>query len=395
MKTPRVAIIEAKRTPIGKFLGAFRLLSAVDLGVSIVTGLLERAGAAAGDVDQLIFGNARQAGGGPNPARQIAYRAGIPQEVPAYTVNMACASGLKAIALACDAISAGRASCVVAGGTENMTRVPFLLDGARFGYRLGHAQLIDGMYRDGFMDPLSELLMGETAEVLAEEYGIGREEQDRYAISSQRRVEGARKDGLFAEEILPVTATDGRGSTVEVCEDEHPRSGVTMEGLAKLAPVFSKDGTVTAGNASGITDAAAALLLVSEEEVARLGKKPLGFVRDHTMVGVDPRRMGIGPVPATREILQRNDLTLDDVGLVELNEAFAVQVLACLRDLELDHERVNVRGGAISLGHPIGATGARIVVTLLHEMNRREAQTGLATLCVSGGLGMSLLIDKN
>ena len=390
---PRAAIIEAKRTPIGKFLGAFKSQSAVDLGVSIVTGVLERSGVAPGEVDEVIFGNARQAGGGPNPARHIAYRAGIPQEVPAYTINMACASGLKAIALAHDAITSGRASCVVAGGTESMTRVPFLLDRMRTGYRLGHGQLIDGMYRDGFMDPLSELLMGETAEVLADEYGIGREEQDRYALMSQERVADAVRGKVFEQEILPVTTAAGRGKTAAVTADEHPRSDVTMEGLAKLRPVFSKDGTVTAGNASGITDGAAALVLVSEDKTG--GKKPLGFVRDYTMVGVDPRRMGIGPVPATREILERNGLRLDDVPLIELNEAFAAQVLACHRDLELDLSRVNVRGGAISLGHPIGASGARIVVTLLHEMKRRQVDTGLATLCVSGGLGMALLIDKN
>jgi acetyl-CoA C-acetyltransferase len=392
---PRVAIIQAKRTPIGKFLGAFRNTSAADLGTSIVTGVLDLAGVGGREVDEVIFGNARQAGGGPNPARQVAYRAGVPQESPAYTVNMACASGMKSIALGADAIAMGRASCVVAGGTENMTRVPHMLDRARLGYRLGHATLIDGMYRDGFMCPLSELIMGETAEVLADEYKITREEQDRWAKMSQDRVEAARGDAVFAEEILPVEAKDDRGKPFSVEEDEHPRSGVTMESLAKLPTVFSKEGTVTAGNASGITDGATALLLASEEKATTLGVTPLGYVLDYVTVGVDPKRMGIGPVPATRQILDRNGLALDDIPLIELNEAFAAQVIACQRDLEFDTERVNVRGGAISLGHPIGATGARIVVTLLHEMIRRDVKIGLATLCVSGGLGMAMLIGRD
>jgi acetyl-CoA C-acetyltransferase len=392
---PRVAIVAAKRTPIGKFMGAFRNTTAVELGVSVTRGLLDIVGIEPQEVGEVIFGNARQAGGGPNPARQIAYGSGIPQQVPAYTVNMACASGLKTIALGVEAITMGRASCVVAGGTENMTRVPFLLDRARTGYRLGHGRLIDGMYRDGFLCPLSDMVMGETAELLADEYGITRGEQDRYALLSQHRVESARRDGVFAEEILAVTATDGRGKPFVVEEDEHPRSGVTLEGLAKLPPVFKKDGTVTAGNASGITDAAAAVVLASEDKSEDWGSNPLGYIRDYVAVGVDPKRMGIGPVPATKQILERNGLRLEDMPLIELNEAFAAQVLACQRDLEFDEERVNVRGGAISLGHPIGATGTRIVVTLLHEMSRRGVERGLATLCVSGGLGMALLIESN
>ena len=392
---PRVAIIAAKRTPIGRFLGAFRNTTAVELGTSITASVLDLAGVQPRDVDEVIIGNARQAGGGPNPARQIAYKAGVPQTAPAFTVNMACASGLNAIALGADAIRLGRASCVLAGGAENMTRVPFLLDRARLGYRLGHARLIDAMYQDGFGCPLSDMLMGETAEVLAEEYGITREEQDRWALMSQHRVEAARAEGIFAEEIVAVAAKDDRGQPVEVAEDEHPRSGVTLEGLAKLPPVFKEDGGVTAGNASGITDAAAAVILTTENQAKAWGKEPLGFIRDFVTVGVDPARMGIGPVPATTRILERNDLRLEDVPLIELNEAFAAQVLACQRDLGFDTERVNVRGGAISLGHPIGATGTRIVVTLLHEMKRRDVDRGLATLCVSGGLGMALLVERN
>ena len=391
----RVAIIEARRTPIGRFLGAFRNTSAVDLGTSLVTSVLDRCGVPPADVDEVIIGNARQAGGGPNPGRQIAFRSGIPKEAPAYTVNMACASGLKAIALGADAIRLGSASCVVAGGSENMTRVPFLLDRARLGYRLGHAKLIDGMYRDGFSCPLADMVMGETAEVLAEEFAISREEQDRFALTSQHRVEQAVTEGVFEEEIVAVEAADDRGKPVRVERDEHPRSGMTMESLAKLPPVFRKEGTVTAGNASGITDGAAAVVLVSEEKASKLGVKPLAWIRDYVAVGVDPQRMGIGPVPATKQLLKRNRLDLKDIPLIELNEAFAAQVLACHREMDFDLERVNVRGGAISLGHPIGATGARIVVTLLHEMRRRDESLGLATLCVSGGLGIALLLERN
>lgn len=391
---PRAAILEAKRTPIGKFLGAFRNTSAPDLGTSIVGGVLRNSGIASQDVDQVIMGNARQAGGGPNPGRQIAYRAGVPQESPAYTVNMACASGMKSIALAADAIALGQASCVVAGGTESMTRVPFLLDRARFGYRLGHAPMLDAMYHDGLHCPLADMLMGRTAEILAGEYNITREEQDQWAVMSQNRVEAARGERIFVEEILAVDAKDDRGNMTTITEDEHPRSGVTIGSLAKLPPVFEESGTVTAGNSSGITDGAAALVLVSEETAKAMGKKPLGYVRDHVSVGVAPERMGIGPVPATRQILERNGLKLGDIPLIELNEAFAAQVLACQRELEFDSEAVNVRGGAISLGHPIGCTGARIVVTLLHEMIRRDVGLGLATLCVSGGLGMAMLIER-
>lgn len=393
---PRVAILEAKRTPIGRFLGAFRNTTAADLGTSIATGVIERSGVDPAEIDAVVFGNARQAGGGPNPARQIAWRAGVPQEAPAWTINMACASALHSIALAADSIVLGQALCVLAGGTENMTRVPFMLPKARLGYRLGHAPMVDGMYRDGFDCPLSGLVMGQTAEILAEEYNISRDAQDAWAMMSQNRVEAARAEGVLAEEIIPVDAKDDRGNTVIVSEDEHPRSGVTMEVLAKLPPVFSETGTVTAGNASGITDGAAALLVASEEKAKAMGKRPIAYVRDYVAVGVDPRRMGIGPVPATKQLLDRHGLTLNkDIELIELNEAFAAQVLACEHDMKFDREKVNVRGGAISLGHPIGATGARFVVTLLHEMRRRDAKLGLATLCVSGGLGMAMLIERD
>jgi len=393
--TPRVAIIEAGRTPIGKFLGAFRNYSAVELGTSVVEGVLSRAGVSPEGIDELIFGHARQAGNGPNAARQIAVAAGIPREIPSFTVNMACASGMKSITLGADAIVLGRASCVVAGGTENMTRVPYLLERARLGYRLGDAPLVDGMYRDGFMCPIADMIMGETAEVLAEEYDISRHEQDEWATMSQNRAEAAAEKDLWHDEILPVTAPDDRGRPVLVEADEHPRAGMTVEMVAKLPPVFSKDGTITAGNASGITDAAAAVVLMSEERAREEGRQPAAWIRDHVSVGVDPKRMGLGPVPATRLILERNKLTLDDVPLIELNEAFAAQVIACQRELGFDSDKVNVNGGAIALGHPIGATGARIVVTLLHEMQRRDVELALATLCVSGGLGMALLVERS
>jgi acetyl-CoA C-acetyltransferase len=388
----RVAILEAKRTPIGKFLGAFRNYPAVKLGAHIAREALASSGTAPERVDEVIFGHARQAGCGPNPARQVLVGAGVPESVTAMTVNAACGSGLKALALAADAIRLGRAERVLAGGMENMSLVPFLLDRVREGYRLGHARLVDDMYRDGFLCPLCDMVMGETAEVLADEFKITREEQDRWAVMSQNRAEGAQQKELFKEEIVPVTLDGGRGEMITVSDDEHPRAGVELPSLAKLPPVFKKDGTVTAGNASGITDGAAALVLASESGAS--GRDVLGWIRDFVAVGVEPRRMGIGPVPAVRQILERNQLRLNDVDLIELNEAFAAQVIACERELNFDRDRVNVNGGSISLGHPIGCSGARIVVTLLHQMRRQGARRGLATLCISGGMGMAMLIER-
>ncbi len=390
----RIAILEAKRTPIGRFLGAFRNTPPVDLAAAVSGRVLELAGVDPGDVDEVIIGHARQAGSGPNPARQVAFKVGVPRESPSSTINSACASGLQSMIMAADSIRLGRARCVLAGGMENMTRTPFMLDKGRLGYRLGHARLIDGMYKDGFMCPISDMLMGATAEVLAKEYEISRDEQDRWAMLSQSRVEAANKQGLFADEIVPVTATDDRGKELTVDADEHPRSGVTMEALARLPAVFDKEGTVTAGNASGITDAAAAVVLASEERAKEFGTTPVAYIRDAVITGVEPRRMGIGPVPATRMVLERNGIALDDIAVIELNEAFAAQVIACQRELEFDSGRVNRNGGAISLGHPIGCTGTRIVVTLLHEMKRMDAALGLATLCVSGGLGVAMLIER-
>jgi acetyl-CoA C-acetyltransferase len=345
------------------------------------------------DVGELIFGNARQAGGGPNVARQILCGSGIPDAGTAYTVNMACGSGLKSVQLAAESVRRGDVRIAVAGGTESMSRLPFLLEGFRAGYRLGHAPVVDAMYRDGFDCPMAKKPMGATAETLARRYSIPRAEQDEYAALSQQRCEAARKAGRFADEIAPVTVEGRRGATV-IDADEHPRDGVTAAALSKLPPVFEKDGSVHAGNSSGITDGAAALLVMSAEEAKRRGYEPLARMREYVAAGVDPEVMGIGPVPAVTELLRRRNLTLADFDLIELNEAFAAQVLACDRELNFDRARLNVNGGSIALGHPIGATGARILVTLLHEMRRRGSRRGLATLCVSGGLGLALEVER-
>lgn len=389
-----VVVTHALRTPIGRFCGAFAELTAADLGTSVVGALLERARLDPAAVGELIFGNARQAGGGPNVARQVGVRAGIPVEVPAWTVNMACGSGLKALALAVEGIRVGRTEIAVAGGTESMSGLPFLLPRMRLGYRLGHAPVVDGMYQDGFLCPLSKMLMGETADKLGREYGIGREAQDAFALESQRKAGAAAQAGRFAAEIAPVRVP-GRKGEVTVDADEHLRPKTTAEGLAKLPPVFDAEcGTVTAGNASGITDGAAALLVMSEARAESLGLEPLARVGETAQAGVPPEVMGLGPVPAVRALERRNGLAASDYDLIELNEAFAAQVLACARDLELPMQRINVNGGAIALGHPIGATGARIVVTLLHEMARRGARSGLATLCISGGLGLATAFER-
>ena len=388
-----VYVLSAVRTPIGKFGGAFASLTAAELGGAAARAAIERSGLPAAAVDETIIGHARQAGGGPNTARQVSRRAGLPDAVPAFTVNKACASSLKAITLGALTIAAGENDVVLAGGTECMSATPYLLPRVRFGMRMGHAELVDAMYRDGFLCPLCGQLMGETAETLAREYGILRAEQDAYAAESQRRAGRAKAEGRFRDEIVPVSVAAKRGDVL-VSEDEHPRPDTTAEALAKLPPVFDPQGTVHAGNSSGITDGAAALVLASEEEVARAGVEPLGRVAAWTSAGVDPARMGIGPVPAVRALLEKTKLTLADVDLVELNEAFAAQVVACARDLPLELAKVNVNGGAIALGHPIGATGARIATTLLHEMRRTGAQRGIATLCVSGGMGMAVLFES-
>ncbi|MGE5322172.1 MAG: thiolase family protein [Actinomycetota bacterium] len=388
-----VFILSAVRTPIGKFGGKLAGLASPELGVVAATAALERAGVQGSQIEETIFGCARQAGNGPNPARQISIRSGVPQESPAYTVNQACASGMKAIALGSQEISAGNMDCALVGGTESMSRVPYYLDGGRWGYRLGNQELVDGMYRDGFLCRICNLVMGETAEILADQYKIGRDEQDQFALCSQQKAENAIKAGRFKDEIVPVKLQTKKGEEL-FAQDEHPFLGATLEKMAKLPPVFSKTGTVTAANSSGITDGASAMVLAGEEFVKKNALKPLARIIAATSAGVDPRTMGIGPVPAMAKLEKKTGLKLNDFDLVELNEAFAAQVIACDRELHLDPDKLNVNGGAIALGHPIGCTGTRISVTLLHEMIKRKANRGVATLCVSGGMGMALALER-
>jgi acetyl-CoA C-acetyltransferase len=389
-----VYLAGAVRTPIGRFGGTLAEWSAADMGVAVAPESLRRARLDPDQIQESIWGSARQAGGGPNVARQITYRAGVPETVPAFTVNQACGSGLRAIILAAQEIMLGRARAVLAGGTESMSRVPFYAEGTRWGMRMGNMELVDGMYRDGFHDPLSGILMGETAENLARRYEISREEQDRYALGSQQRAEAAINAGRFDDEVLPLEIKGRKGATLTFARDEHFRAGTTIEALGKLAPVFATDGTVTAGNSSGITDGASSLVVMSEDLLKESGAEAQARIVDYEIAGVAPEIMGIGPVPAVRALLERQKLTLADIDLVELNEAFAAQVIACDRELGLDAARLNVNGGAIALGHPIGCTGVRITTTLLHEMKKRGARRGLATLCISGGMGIALLVER-
>jgi acetyl-CoA C-acetyltransferase len=388
-----IYLLAAVRTPIGKFGGGLSSLTAVDLGVASAKATLERSGVDPRAVDEVIFGNARQAGVGPNPARQIAIKSGLAHETPAYTVNQACGSGLRAIMNAADQIRLGQASIVLAGGTESMSNTPYMLPRARWGYRMGDAEVVDGMYRDGFMCPIAEELMGATAETLADRYEISREEQDAYAVETQRRAGVAYDEGRFRDEIVPVTVA-GRKGDVVIDRDEHPRFDADLGSLAKLPPVFRKNGTVHAGNSSGVTDGASSMLVASEDAVKRHGLTPMARIIGYAQAGVDPKVMGIGPVPATRKLLAETGIALSEIDLIELNEAFAAQVLACDRELHLDRDKMNVHGGAISLGHPIGATGARITTTLLHALASRDKRLGLATLCISGGMGISLLVGR-
>ncbi|MDX6611906.1 MAG: acetyl-CoA C-acetyltransferase [Blastocatellia bacterium] len=389
-----VYLAGAVRTPIGRFGGTLAGWTSADLGTSVARESLKRARINPDQIQESIWGCARQAGGGPNVARQITFRAGVPETAPAFTVNQACGSGLKAIILAAQEIILGRAHVVLAGGTESMSRVPYFAEGARFGMRMGNADLVDGMYRDGFNDPLSGLVMGETAENLGRQYEISRAEQDQYALRSQQRAAAAIESGRFEAEIMPLELKSRKGAVETFARDEHYRAATTMESLQKLPAVFSADGTVTAGNSSGITDGAASVTVMSESALQNSGAEPLARIVDYEIVGVPPEIMGIGPVPAVNNLLQRQKLSLADIDLIELNEAFAAQVIACDRELHFDAERLNVNGGAIALGHPIGCTGVRIVTTLLHEMQKRSVKRGLATLCVSGGMGLALLLER-
>jgi len=397
MPTPDVVILGAARTPIGRYGGSFKDLHPAALGAVAVRAALERSGVEAADVQEVLMGHGRQAGSGPNPARQVGQRAGIPHEAPAQTINKACASGLQAIVAGAQSILLGEHDVVVAGGIESMSRMPYLIDSidARWGHKMGHFPLVDAMYRDGFQCPLSNLIMGETAEILARQYGITRDESDQYALESQRRAEAAQAAGRFAAELAPVTV-EGK-TPVVVDTDEHPRAGSTLESLRKLPLVFPKveghEGIITAGSSSGITDGGAAIVLASASWAAARGLTPLARLTGWASAGVDPRVMGIGPVPAVKRLEARTGLRVEDFDLVELNEAFAAQVLAVLRDLPIERDRLNVNGGAIALGHPIGCTGARIVVTLLHELRRQGKRRGLATLCISGGMGMALAVE--
>jgi acetyl-CoA C-acetyltransferase len=389
-----VYLAASVRTPIGRFGGTLASWTAADLGVAAAKAGFERAGLRPDQIQQSIWGCARQAGGGPNVARQITYRAGVPETVPAFTVNQACGSGLQAIILAAQQIMLGRADIVLAGGTESMSRVPYFAEGARWGMHMGNTELVDGMYRDGFNDPLSGLVMGETAENLARQYEISRDEQDEYALRSQQRAQAAIESGRFDEEIVSLEIKGRKGETTNFARDEHARAGTTKQDLGKLAPVFSKAGTVTAGNSSGITDGAAAVLVLSEAALKSSGVQAEARIVDYEVTGVAPEIMGIGPVPAIRSLLARQQLLLTDIDLIELNEAFAAQVIACDRELKFDPDRLNVNGGAIAIGHPIGCTGVRVTTTLLHEMKKRGARLGLSTLCVSGGMGLALLVER-
>src|SRR3954471_15456917 len=399
MALPDVVILGAARTPIGRYGGGFRGTHPAELWAVATRAALERAGLDPGRVDAAVFGHARQAGSGPNPARQVVRRAGLPDSVPAHTINKACASGMQAIADAAQSIALGECETAVAGGIESMSRMPYLIDAedARWGHRMGNFTLVDAMYRDGFTCSLCGMIMGETAEVLARDCGITRVASDAYAVETQRRAAVAIAEGRFRDEIAPVTVTDPKSRAVVIDADEHPRPDTTLETLKKLGPVFPNveghAGIITAGTSSGITDGGAAVGLTSSARAMALGLRPLARIVGWASAGVDPRRMGIGPVPAMRKLFQRTGLTMDDFDLVELNEAFAPQVLAVLRDEPIPSEKLNVNGGAIALGHPIGCTGTRIVVTLLYEMRRRGARRGLATLCVSGGMGMALALE--
>jgi len=388
-----VVIVSAVRTPITAFNGSFANTSAVELGRNVVEEALKRINLDANQVDEVIFGNVLQAGLGQNPARQISINAKIPNSVPAYTVNKVCGSGLKAIHLAAQSIMLGEADVVIAGGTENMSQAPFLLPNSRWGMRMGNQDVIDTIIHDGLTDAFTDQHMGLTAEILVEKFNMTRQELDEYALLSQSRAEKAIKSNRFEDEIVPVKITSkGKESTVE--QDEHPRFGLTIENLSRLKPVFKEGGTVTAGNSSGINDGAAALILMSKEKALNLGLPILAKLVAVASAGVEPELMRVGPIPSTKKALEKAKWSIDDIDLIEINESFAAQTLAVVKELKLDMNKVNVNGGAIALGHPIGASGARILVSLIHEMIKQDKNKGLATLCIGGGQGITMLIEK-
>ena len=399
MRPADVVVLSAARTPIGRYGGSFKDIHPAELGAVASRAAIERAGLTADAIDEVLMGHGRQAGSGPNPARQVGHRAGVPHRAPAQTINKACASGLQAIVSGAQSIALGESSIVLAGGIESMSRMPYLIDAidARWGHRMGNFTLVDAMYRDGFQCPLSNMIMGETAEILARQYGITRDASDCFALDSQRKAKAAIDGGYFAREIAPVTVTV-KGQPMTIDRDEHPRGDTTIESLRRLPPVFGEvdgePGIITAGSSSGITDGGAAVVLASADAARARGLKPRARILGWASAGVDPRLMGIGPVPAIHKLAERTGLASDAFDLVELNEAFAAQALAVLKDVPISSDRLNVNGGAIALGHPIGCTGARIVVTLLHELERRGATRGLATLCVSGGMAMALAIER-
>lgn len=389
-----VVIVSAVRTPIGSFGGSFKDIPAVKLGAVAAKGALERANVKSEMVDEVIFGNVLQAGIGQNLARQVSVGIGVPLEVPSMTINKVCGSGLKAVQLAAQAIMCKEADVVLAGGAENMSLAPYIVPKVRWGLRMGDGALVDTMVADGLTDIFNNYHMGITAENIAEQWNISREEQDEFAVRSQNRAEAAIKQGRFKDEIVPVEIPQKRGDPLVIDTDEYPRFGTTIEALAKLKPAFKKDGTVTAGNASGINDGAAAVLVMSKEKADELGLKPLVTIVSYASAGVDPKIMGYGPVPASKKALEKAGMTIEDIDLVEANEAFAAQSLAVVKDLGLDPEKTNVNGGAIALGHPIGCSGTRILVTLIHEMIKRDAHKGLATLCIGGGQGTALIVKR-
>lgn len=388
-----VVIVSAVRTAIGTFMGTLSNTPATELGATVIKEVLNRAGVEGNQVDEVIMGNVLQAGLGQGPARQAALKAGVPEYVPATTLNKLCGSGLKAVHLATQAIQLGDAEIVVAGGMENMSLAPYLLPKGRTGFRMGDGKVVDSMIQDGLQCAINDYHMGITAENIAEQYELTREEQDEFAAWSQQKAEAAIKEGKLSDEIVPVVIPQRKGDPIVFDTDEFPRAGVTADKLGKLKPAFKKDGTVTAANASGINDGAAAILLMSREKAEELGIKPMAVIRGNGAAGVDPKIMGIGPVPATKKALEKAGLSINDMDLVEANEAFAAQALAVGRDLEIPREKLNVNGGAIAIGHPIGASGARILVTLLHEMKKQNSQYGLATLCIGGGMGVASIVE--